>query len=656
MKKNWIWSIAAVLCLLLGLASWYGMNRANAGTESISQLDISTGDKNESLVYDSENDILYMGSHSGILTAYQNGTALWTTKVEGAFTQLVLNETKDKLYAANEGQHVYVFQNSDGAMLLDIPVQRKVVGVSVTQDESRIAVITETKNKSNLLIYDAQGTEQANTQFKNTVLRGVQYCQDNESIIIANKRGEICKVTENGEVLNTYKTNYETKQMKYINGYYWAVSRIGTYDVVDEDLNCIRKGQIDNTVDAIPSSIGVDSNSEYIVIGTEEGYIFVMDAQEKQIYMADHEVEITDTATAGDVVYFTGYGDFVKAVNVENLANVEQNEKMAQIFQVAVIVFAIGFVISMIGSIGKLRTAALGLLKAIWRNKWCYVMLLPTFVLLYFFSYKGIFIGLSRAFTNWSVDNYTVAEMEFVGLDNFRSMISEGYFMTGLKNMLWLLLANIVKTLTMPLAVAWLLYSIKGGRRKYAHRFLFVLPIVVPGVVGSLVWQKIYDPSIGLLNQLLGVLGLESWQRVWLGDSSTAMGSILAMGFPYIGAMSLLVYYGGLINISDDVIESAKIDGAGRWQIFSRIQLPILKPQIELLLTLAFLGSIQEFNSIYIMTGGGPGTSTYVPALELYLNVAQFGRYGYASAMGVVLLIFTLSVTIISNIMKKERD
>lgn len=283
-------------------------------------------------------------------------------------------------------------------------------------------------------------------------------------------------------------------------------------------------------------------------------------------------------------------------------------------------------------------------------------MLLPTFVLLYFFSYKGIFIGLSRAFTNWSVDNYTVAEMEFVGLDNFRSMISEGYFLTGLKNMGLLLLTNIIKTLTMPLAVAWLLYSIKGGRRKYIHRFLFVLPIVVPGVVGSLVWQKIYDPSIGLLNQVLGVLGLENWQRVWLGDSKTAMGSILAMGFPYIGAMSLLVYYGGLINISDDIIESAKIDGAGRWQIFSRIQLPILKPQIELLLTLSFIGSIQEFNSIYIMTGGGPGTSTYVPALELYLNVAQFGRYGYASAMGVVLLIFTLAATIISNKLKKERD
>ena len=656
MKKKRIWSIAALLCLILGIISVCGMVYANARTESIQQLDISTGDKNESLAYDVENDILYMGSHSGILTAYQDETALWSIKVEGAFTQLVLNEAKDKLYAANEGQHVYIFQTSDGATLLDIPVQRKVVGVSANQDESKIAVITETKNKSNLLVYDAQGTELANTQFKNTVLRGVNYCQDNETIMIANKRGEISKVTEEGEILDTYKTNYETKQMKYHNGYYWAVSRIGTYDVVDEELNCIRKGQIDNTVDAVPSSIGVDDNGEYIVIGTEEGYIFVMDSQEKQIYVADHEVEITDTATAGDVVYFTGYGDFVKALYVENLANVGQNETMTKIFRIAAIVFAVGFAVCVIGGIDKLRVSGIKLAKAVWRNKWCYIMLVPTFTLLYFFSYKGIFIGLSRAFTNWSVDNYTVAEMDFVGLDNFKSMISEGYFMVGLKNMLLLLLANIVKTLTMPLAAAWLLYSIKGDRRKYIHRFLFVLPIVVPGVVGSLVWQKIYDPSIGLLNQLLAAVGLENLQRVWLGDSKTAMGSILAMGFPYIGAMSLLVYYGGLINISEDVIESAKIDGAGRWQIFSKIQLPILVPQIELLLTLSFLGSIQEFNSIYIMTGGGPGTSTYVPALELYLNVAQFGRYGYASAMGVVLLIFTLSVTIISNILKKERD
>ena len=98
------------------------------------------------------------------------------------------------------------------------------------------------------------------------------------------------------------------------------------------------------------------------------------------------------------------------------------------------------------------------------------------------------------------------------------------------------------------------------------------------------------------------------------------------------------------------------IDSATRWDIFWKVQLPLIKPQISIMVTLTILGTMQDFNSIFIMTGGGPGTATYVPALELYLNASQFGRYGYASALGIVLMVFTLTVTVIKNALTREKE
>ena len=243
-----------------------------------------------------------------------------------------------------------------------------------------------------------------------------------------------------------------------------------------------------------------------------------------------------------------------------------------------------------------------------------------------------------------------------MGFDNFKRMFTEGYFLIGMKNLVLLMITGILKVITIPLSVAWLVYNIRGGNRKYLHRFMFVLPIVVPGVISAMTWQKIYDPSIGLLNEILGALHLENLQRVWLGDAKTAIWAVVFMGFPFVHAMAFLVYYGGFLNIGKDVEESAMIDGASKHDIFWKIQLPLIRSQISIMVTLQIIGTMQDFNSIFILTGGGPGTATYVPALELYLNVAQFGRYGYACALGVILFVFTMSATLISRKLTEERE
>ena len=484
----------------------------------------------------------------------------------------------------------------------------------------------------------------------------MQYCSDGETLLISNKRGEVLRITEDGEVLDTLKTGYEIVQMIQNGDTYWTINRNGIYHQFDEELNVYRTSKIDNSVSAFMVSIGVDENGEYVLIGTKEGYLYVMDGQDKQIYMADVGVRLTDFETANGSIYFTGYEDFVKNIHVDNLATMDYYKTMERVVGYLAYLPFVLLLFCLIQTFPRLKKAAGKLLKKMWRQRMAYLMLAPTFILIFLFNYRGIFIAFYRAFTDWSRVNNTLAKMNFIGLDNFRRILEEGYFFIGMKNLGLLLGTGILKTLTVPLAVAWLVHSIRGDKRKYLHRFLFVLPIVVPGVVGTLTWQKIYDPTIGLLNEVLGALHLENLQRVWLGDERTAIWAIIFMGFPFVGAMAFLVYYGGLLNIGTDIVESAMIDSATRWDIFWKVQLPLIKPQLSIMVTLTILGTMQDFNGIFIMTGGGPGTSTYVPALELYLNASQFGRYGYASALGIVLMIFILIVTVVKNALTKERD
>ena len=655
MKIKKIWLLSAIICLVLGLGIIWGLSAVKQKTEGLEDLEVSTGKKNHSLAYDKEKDILYVGTHDKVLAAFEKGEEIWRVEGNSSFDELVLRADADRLYTANEDGHVYVYQASDGTLLLDIDTRRKAVAVDVSDDLSKIAVITNTgSNKSSLLVYSAEGEELAGKNYT-ILVSGVQYCSDGETLLISNKRGEVLHITEDGEVLDTLKTGYEIVQMIQNGDTYWTINKNGIYHQFDEELNVYRTSKVENSVSAFMVSIGVDENGEYVLIGTKEGYLYVMDGQDKQIYMADVGVRLTDFETANESIYFTGYGDFVKNIHVDNLATMDYYKTMERVLGYIVYLPFVLLLFCLIQMVPRLKKAAGKLLKKMWRQRMAYLMLAPTFILIFLFNYRGIFIAFYRAFTDWSRVNNSLAKMNFIGLDNFRRILEEGYFLIGMKNLGLLLGTGILKTLTVPLAVAWLVHSIRGDKRKYLHRFLFVLPIVVPGVVGTLTWQKIYDPTIGLLNEVLGALHLENLQRVWLGDERTAIWAIIFMGVPFVGAMAFLVYYGGLLNIGTDIVESAMIDSATRWDIFWKVQLPLIKPQLSIMVTLTILGTMQDFNGIFIMTGGGPGTSTYVPALELYLNASQFGRYGYASALGIVLMIFILIVTVVKNALTKER-
>ena len=657
MKINKKWLTITIICLILTIGSLAGFRIFSGKTEGIEDVSISTGNQNKCLAYDKENAMIFVGTHDNQLVAFKDDQELWRVSANGPFSELVLDRANSLIYAGNEDGNIYAYQEMDGKLKETINVQRRVVSIDLSKDGSKVAAATSTgSSKANVLVYNtADGSELVNNKYT-VAITGIKYCDDNETLLTINKRGEIDRIREDGEKLNTYKTNYSALQLIRQGDMYWTVCKDGSYYGFDQGLNIVRQGKVQNTVSAVIASVGVDESNEHVIVGTNEGYFFIMNGEDDQIYSSDVSTKITGFVGIGENIYMVGLADMIKLVHVTNLANISTNLKIANVLKICLIISTALLVIGLIMSFEKSRQKTLRLLKDMWRHRMAYIMLLPTLLLIFFFNYRGIATAFVRAFTNWSKTNTSLAQIDFVGLDNFRRMFTEGYFLIGMKNLILLMVTGILKVITVPLLVAWLVYNIRGSKRKYMHRFLFVLPIVVPGVISAMTWQKIYDPSIGLLNEILGALHLENLQRVWLGDAKTAIWAVIFMGFPFVHAMAFLVYYGGLLNIGRDVEESAMIDGASKWDIFWKIQLPLIRPQISIMVTLQIIGTMQDFNSIFILTGGGPGTATYVPALELYLNVAQFGRYGYACALGVVLFIFTMAATLISNWLTREKE
>jgi raffinose/stachyose/melibiose transport system permease protein len=155
-----------------------------------------------------------------------------------------------------------------------------------------------------------------------------------------------------------------------------------------------------------------------------------------------------------------------------------------------------------------------------------------------------------------------------------------------------------------------------------------------------------YDPFFGLFNQLLAGWGLSHLALDWLGDRKIALYSVFAGSVWQTVGFSMVLFLAGLQNVSETLIEAARIDGAGRWSIFRYVTLPALRPSITVVLILSFINSLKAFDIVYGTTGGGPAQSTQMLAMWSYTQAMQLGNFGPGSAISVVLLIVTIAIVI----------
>ncbi len=301
------------------------------------------------------------------------------------------------------------------------------------------------------------------------------------------------------------------------------------------------------------------------------------------------------------------------------------------------------FLIVLVRTVERWWTALCNLAARMRRAYLFYLFIAPSLALVLLFSYYPAALAFYTSFTNMSLRRVT----EFIGVTNYVTIFTEDfYFRVGFINLLIIAFTGVIKTVTVPLFVAELIYWLRSSKLRYLFRTLYVFPAVVPGLVTILLWRMIYDPNIGLLNLILSAVGLSHLQTAWLGNENTALWAIIGAGFPYVEIFALLIYLGGLMDINPELYDAAHIDGANWWSRFWRVDVPLLEAQFRLLLFFTFAGSIAGFANIWIFTRGGPGYATYTPALEMYRQLIDT-EYGYSSAIGVILFIMSFIATVV---------
>ncbi len=284
------------------------------------------------------------------------------------------------------------------------------------------------------------------------------------------------------------------------------------------------------------------------------------------------------------------------------------------------------------------------LLSRIRQARFLFLALLPSLLLLAIFEWYPALSALYNSFFMWNGGKLH----KFIGAQNFLRLLEDKAFLVSLRNVAFFVIFRVVAQLVMPFIAAELIINLRDERWAERWKLVFVIPMVVPYLLMVLIWRFIYSPQMGLLNQLLRSVGLDAWARPWLSDPDTAMWAIMVLRFPWLATLQFLILLGGLQAISRDVLECAEIDGANLMARIQYIDIPLTMSQIKLVTILTAIWMLQRFDLFLVLTDGGPGYATMVPALHLYHSAFNFLEFGYASAIGVILFVIMLILTVLN--------
>ena len=288
-------------------------------------------------------------------------------------------------------------------------------------------------------------------------------------------------------------------------------------------------------------------------------------------------------------------------------------------------------------------------MRSLWRfdsprhrsQKTGYWFILPYAVFFGAFVAYPLVFSFILLFHRWNV----VTPMEWIGLKNFERLFSDPLFFKAIMNTLKFLLIHIPLQMVVALGIAVLLNS----RLKFRgfFRAVFFLPVVVSGVVVTILWQQLYAFDSGLLNRMLSAVGIG--KIPWLIDPDMAMVSIALMATWKNVGIYIILFLVGLQDVPRELYDSASIDGATRARQFFRITLPMLRPTFVVVVVLSTIGGFSLFVEPYVLTGGGPMESTLSAVLYIYNQAFYFNHMGYAATLGFVFALIILGVVLLQR-------
>ena len=280
------------------------------------------------------------------------------------------------------------------------------------------------------------------------------------------------------------------------------------------------------------------------------------------------------------------------------------------------------------------------------------VFMLPAFLLFTLVLFIPIVQSVYYSFCDYK----GITKPVFIGLDNYKTLFKDKTFGIAFKNSMFFLVFSCVSQLIVGLIYAALLTNIEKGRNAFKN--IIYLPCVLSSAALGLLWMFIFSPKLGV-NQLLVKMGVED-PPLWLMDTNGTI--ILPMWiiafvslWQYVG-QSMMLYMAQISGISKSLMEASYIDGCTKVMTFRHVTLPLIRPMVATAMSLNAIGSLKFFDLIFNMTEGGPNHKTEVMATHLYQQGFKYFKYGYASAIGVVLLILCLLVTLfINKVVKTEQ-
>lgn len=264
---------------------------------------------------------------------------------------------------------------------------------------------------------------------------------------------------------------------------------------------------------------------------------------------------------------------------------------------------------------------------------WRHATLWPALVLFLLLTILPLLKLLSLSFHDVEWVNRD-AIWDWVGLANYTKLADDNLLRAGALNTLIFAVVAVAMQMLIGFVLALLTTRVVHGRVFY--RTVFILPILVPGIIIGAIWKLMYSYDFGVLNTLLITLGLTP--QDWLGNPNLALLSVIIVDVWHWTPFCFLLLLAGLESLPDDIFEAAKIDGASRWQQLRHITLPLMLPTIAVTFVFRMILAFKVFDEIYLLTGGGPGTSTEVISFTIYRRFFTEDQTGYGAAMSIAVI------------------
>ena len=289
-------------------------------------------------------------------------------------------------------------------------------------------------------------------------------------------------------------------------------------------------------------------------------------------------------------------------------------------------------------------------MKKLYSNKLViFSLILPGILVFLFAILAPICLSVYYCFTDYS----GMGKANYIGMQNYIDLMHDKSFGRSLLNSLLLAIGFICIQHPIAIVVAAVLDKLQGKAEGF-FRCVYFIPNVISVAVIAYLWKFIYNPDFGLLNNILKIFGYQG-KINWFSQENAIWAVLIVLIWHGFG-WGMLIYYTGIKNIDPVLYEAASIDGADWKTTFFKITLPLMKPVIQINVTMAIISALKQMETVYLLTNGGPGDSTQFAANYLYQQAFKSFRYGYGNAIGVVFIIICIFVTVGLNTIFRDKN